>query len=1016
MAPDRVTPAHTPRPLRVDRYALVLALAWAATVGTLCVHDVLSHNGETRELARIQARSLFDKDVVYRRWNSEQGGVYVPVTPQTPPNPYLSHLDNRDLTTESGLTLTLVNPAYMTRQVHELGRNQYGHRGHITSLNLLRPENAPDPWETDALRAFERGETEVTSPAVIEGEDYLRLMRPLFVEQRCLKCHEHQGYQVGDVGGGISVSVPMDPLRAVADRQVFVHLLALGVIWLLGTALIGIGARNLQTRVSERARADETLRNSEHLHRRAIEALEGTVYRMTLDDRAYEFISDAVHRMTGYSSDEITPQIFRASVVERNMVGPLAASPFAEADRAMMEGEIDHWRAEVRILTKDGDERWLTNAAAQSYDEEGRLTAIGILLDITERKQMEEALRKSEKRYRELADSIDDVFFAMDGDLRYTYWNRASEELTGISARDAIGKPLNELFPDTKGTKAQKAYLEVLRTRQPQSFESEYRLGDRDFIFEISAYPFGDGISVFVNDVTERKKAAEALRESEAAHRGFLENLGVGVVVHAPDTTILYCNPSATEILRLTRDQMLGRTAIDPQWKFVREDARDLALEDYPINLTLRTGKALESYVIGVLHARSAGVTWVACNSYHVRDADGELRHVVISFSDITDRKRLEEEVRRAHNLESLGTLAGGIAHDFNNVLTGVIGNLALLARMLDKDSKEYEIVAEARQSADRTRDLTRQLMAFAKGGAPVKETASIEALIRQTADLSLSGSNTKPTYLFAEDLSPADIDGGQIGQVIQNLVLNADQAMPDGGNLKMSAENVEVLEDDSLPLEAGRYVKVAVEDEGIGMSEDVLARIFDPYYTTKPRGHGLGLSIAHTIISNHGGHITATSAAGEGTTFEVHLPASEKQAVEAPEQETKPASGSGKILLMDDEETIHRTMGRMLGELGYEVAFASEGDEALQTYQAAKESGRPFDLVIMDLTVPGGMGGKEAVGKLHEIDPDARVVVSSGYSNDPVMANPEIYGFVGIVKKPVDLDELARTVREAIG
>ena len=375
----------------------------------------------------------------------------------------------------------------------------------------------------------------------------------------------------------------------------------------------------------------------------------------------------------------------------------------------------------------------------------------------------------------------------------------------------------------------------------------------------------------------------------------------------------------------------------------------------------------------------------------------------------------MEEEVRRAHNLESLGLLAGGIAHDFNNVLTGVMGNLALLLRFLDKDSEEYEIASEAKQAADRTKDLTQQLMTFSKGGAPVKETASIEELIRETTGMSLHGANTKPEFHFSDDLSSVDVDTGQIGQVIQNFVLNADQAMPNGGTLKISAENIEISDEDLLPLEAGTYVKVFIEDQGVGIPESILNQVFDPYFSTKETGHGLGLSITYSIIQRHNGHITVSSEVGVGTTFEFYLPASEKQAITVTETEHELARGTGRILLMDDEETIHRMVGRTLKGLGYDVESAYDGDEALQMYKTVLGSDKPFDIVIMDLTIPGGMGGKEAVGNLLEIDSKAQVLVSSGYSNDPVMANFTDYGFAGKVSKPVDIQELANTVKRIL-
>ena len=388
------------------------------------------------------------------------------------------------------------------------------------------------------------------------------------------------------------------------------------------------------------------------------------------------------------------------------------------------------------------------------------------------------------------------------------------------------------------------------------------------------------------------------------------------------------------------------------------------------------------------------------------------LRGVVI---DITDRRRMEEEIRRAHNLESLGLLAGGIAHDFNNVLTGVTGNLTLLQYYLNKDSEEYEIASEAKQAADRTRDLTQQLMTFARGGSPVKETASIEELLRETTGLSLRGSSSKPEFHFADDLSPLDVDTGQIGQVIQNLVLNADQAMPAGGLLEISAENIELTGDDPLPLRPGSYVKITVEDRGTGISQEMLSQVFDPYFSTKETGHGLGLSIAYSIIQRHDGHITVTSEQGLGTTFEFYLPASQKPPVTAPQKERELARGAGRILLMDDEETIHRVISRTLNKLGYDVKSVYAGEEALEAYKAAMETEEPFVAVIMDLTIPGGMGGKEAIGKLNEIDPQARVIVSSGYANDPVMADFAGHGFAGKVSKPVDIENLAGTVKKVL-
>lgn len=384
---------------------------------------------------------------------------------------------------------------------------------------------------------------------------------------------------------------------------------------------------------------------------------------------------------------------------------------------------------------------------------------------------------------------------------------------------------------------------------------------------------------------------------------------------------------------------------------------------------------------------------------------------------DITQRKGMEEELRKAQNLESLGMLAGGIAHDFNNMLTGVLGNLDLLEIVLDKDSDAYKLAVDGKRAAKRTKDLTKQLLTFAKGGAPNKEVISIAEVIREAAESSLQGGHSRVEYRVAENLDSLHADREQIHRVIQNLVLNADQAMPEGGILTIAAENVELSDPVLLPLAAGHYVKVSLVDQGSGISEETRAKIFDPYYTTKESKRGIGLSIVYSIIQRHGGYIEVRSEKDVGTTFEFYLPSLQKQTLAKVETKRDPelARGVGRILLMDDDEMVQKSVAMMLKMVGYEVESAYDGSAALQLYQARLENNKPFDAVIMDLTIPGGMGGQEAIGKLHQIDPQARALVSSGYSNDPIMAEYAEYGFVGKIEKPVIMEELATAVKEVL-
>ena len=316
-----------------------------------------------------------------------------------------------------------------------------------------------------------------------------------------------------------------------------------------------------------------------------------------------------------------------------------------------------------------------------------------------------------------------------------------------------------------------------------------------------------------------------------------------------------------------------------------------------------------------------------------------------------------------------------------------------------------------------RAKDLTGQLLTFARGGAPIKRLADLGGLLQDVVGFALRGANVLAEFDIAEDLWSAEFDAGQISQVVQNLTTNARQAMAGGGRFRVSAHNVDLEQGSVLPLLPGRYIHLVFADEGIGISPEHLPRIFDPYFTTKQLGSGLGLATTYSIVTSHGGHIGVESQVGHGATFHVYLPASMERAaagaaVAAPK--SRPEK-SARILLMDDEEMVLQLGARVLQYLGHSSETALEGDAMLARYAEAMEQGAPFDLVIMDLTIPGGMGGREAVGRLHDIDPNARAIVSSGYATDPIMANYADHGFCGVVTKPWDIDEMAVAVRRAL-
>jgi PAS domain S-box-containing protein len=399
-----------------------------------------------------------------------------------------------------------------------------------------------------------------------------------------------------------------------------------------------------------------------------------------------------------------------------------------------------------------------------------------------------------------------------------------------------------------------------------------------------------------------------------------------------------------------------------------------------------------------------------------VHDAESEIIGAVLVIRDVTVRQRFEEELERGSRLESIGILAGGIAHDFNNILTAVMGNITLALLDAGGLATVERYLQEAERATVRARDLTQQLLTFAKGGSPVRTAVLLPEIIREVAQFALHGSRVKCEFDLPPGLWPADADKGQLGQVVQNLVINAVQAMPEGGSMRIGATNETVGADTQRSYRPGDYVRISVADTGTGIKPDHLAKIFDPYFTTKQHGSGLGLTTVYSIIHKHEGHIEVESELGRGTTFHLWLPALRDKEQEAGEdREGAVVPMEGRVLFMDDEESIVAMAGPLLRRLGFEAELVRDGAEAVRKFSEAYAAGRPFDLVVMDLTVPGGVGGREAIEQLRRIDPDVRAIVSSGYSSDPVLANHRAYGFRGMVAKPYKVEDFARVLRAVL-
>jgi two-component system cell cycle sensor histidine kinase/response regulator CckA len=570
----------------------------------------------------------------------------------------------------------------------------------------------------------------------------------------------------------------------------------------------------------------------------------------------------------------------------------------------------------------------------------------------------------------------------------------------------------------------------------------------KDSMVELFMLPIGIGafLALYFLPIRTIHRAENALMKSkELLEKTFASLHDAIFIVDAQTEKIIDCNPTATKIFGYKREEIMDQT-IDFLYMSENENKN---FNDYLNSATEKKGSL---FIRDMRMKRKDETIFPAeYSALPLEDDKGRIMGWVNVVRDITDQNKIEEELIRAEKLESLGILAGGIAHDFNNLMIGILGNISLIKSFMVRQDEAYGIVEDIEKAALKTRDLTRQLLTFSKGGYPVKKIASMAAIMRESVRFALSGSNVKCQFSIPDDLWAVNVDEGQIGQAISNIIINAIQAMPGGGIIEIGSENLTIAENnvircvgcsdrcmenrvycppqESCPalcrivsqtesgvsLGEGKHVRISVKDHGIGIAKEYLPKIFDPYFTSKQGGSGLGLATVYSVVKRHGGHIDVESEIGFGTTFHIYLPATREKFTHAMTQEKIPLRGKGKILVMDDREVVRNAVKRMLSSIGYDVVLAREGSDAIAMYKKALQSGKPFDAVILDLTVPGGMGGKEAAKKVLEIDPNAKVIVSSGYSNDPVMSEFKKYGFVGLLEKPYRMQKLRDTLLKVI-
>lgn len=646
----------------------------------------------------------------------------------------------------------------------------------------------------------------------------------------------------------------------------------------------------------------------------------------------------------------------------------------------------------------------------------------GVGRDITKRKQVEEKLIQMAQEWQTTFDTTNDAIWVLDQDQRIQRSNKKAEQLFQRSNINMIGKHCWEI---AHGTEQPILECPNIRTRQSLCRETMVLQIGRGW-FQVIVDPILDllgqyaGAVHIITDITERKQTQEALQESETKFRNLVESINEVIYEIDKRGQITYISPAIESIVGYKPQELIGR----PFRKLVHQEDLSRLIERFKKILSGHFKPNEYRFV-----AKSGEIHWVRASSRPIYKEDNVIgiRGVLV---DITESKQLQMQLQQLQKMESIGTMAGGIAHDFNNLLLIILGNISLSEdNILQNDNKAIKNLKQAEKACLRANELTKKLITFSKGGIPLKRTASIDNLVKNTVIFAFTGSLVKPEFSIPNNLMQVEIDINQIKQVVDNIAVNAREAMHNKGVFKVCCENVDIPDDSNLTLTQGEYIKISFKDQGCGIAKQNLNKIFEPYFSTKDmgviKGQGLGLAICYSIITRHNGLISVKSELGTGSTFSIYLPSSEsikkpgfqkiEKSPETVELEKQSASSKNKLLLMDDEEMIRSFMSEMLNLLGYDIITCIEGKEAIEIYKKAMESKEPFDAVILDLTNEFGMGGQQAMKKLLEIDHNAKGIVFTGYSDDPVLTDFKAYGFSASLAKPATRDEVSRVISEVI-
>ncbi len=1128
--------------VRLRRYSTLLAVAWTLIVAGALRRSLDEVAQFTQKLARAEARVHFERDQAFRFWATSHGGVYVPIDENTQPNPYLAHIPDRDISKPDGTQLTLMNPAYMVRQMNELFASRHGIISHVTSLQPLRAGNAADAWEKAALVEFEKGKDEVSEFTEIDGEPYLRLIRPMFVKAACLKCHAAQGYVKGDVRGGVGVALPLKSFLALSAEHKKSDILWHGVLWFLGIAGIVFGTGRLSRRLGEQKKVEDELRGSEERYRAIAEDMPVFVCRflscgmLTYVNQAYcNYCEKTREALIGKSFLQFIPEEDRTFVMENLQALTLDAP----------SQSLEH-----SVVAPNGEMRWQRWTNRALFTRGGMLAgyqAIGE--DVTTRKQAEEALQESEQQYRSVVERVQDAIFQTDEAGRWLFLNSAWTKITGFSLEESLDRTFSEfVHPDDRDENIRNYESLMSQARASCHHKIRYLVKGGGFRWvEVNAQLRIDdrgvptGSAGTLTDITNRKLAEEQLSKLSVA----IEQSPASVMITDVSGKIEYVNRKFTQLTGYTFPEVIGRnpsilqsgkTSLEEYerlWKTItsgqewhgeflnRKKSGELYWESASINAIKNSENEITHFVAVKIDITAHKVAeekllqsefrlkeaeknarlghWefdMVTNALHWSDEtlrifnltpeqfsgsyeaflqrvhpddleklksafsdsfdnrkpydvehrllldDGTIKYVhekcIIKFDaegvaissvgtvqDVTEQKqaeiariKLEEQLRHAHKMDTMGTLAGGIAHDFNNILQAIQGYVEMCLDEVKEGTHIHRDLQEVMTATERAADTIRRILAFSRPDLQDRKLLKVDTVVLEALKLLKASmpSTVKTRLRLDRNCDVVLANAGQIHQVVMNLCANAYQAMEEAGGVltvRLSMVDVDEKLGKARPnLSGSRYVRLTVSDTGIGMNAKIRERIFEPFFTTRDvgMGTGLGLAVVHGIVAAHGGDIYVNSKPGKGTRFAVYLPAAGQKIGKTIHTKQDVAGGTERILFIDDEEVVAAVMKRILEKSGYLVVAMQDSLEALQEFRNSPDK---FDLVITDQTMPG-MTGVKLAAELRNIRPNIPIILMSGVAQLTTLERAKAIGITEFLMKPVVAGELNAAIRRA--